>query len=360
MAADLVEKLGINAFEIYSGLDYLKALYDKGVLGLGKEINTDLPLDEIGEAGFIEELLHRIAYRVEIGNDLAEGFARASERWGRLEEDLRTGIHPAMFMGYPVHYDARTETYWGYASIVGGRDINCHDFNVASYWMPTLDIQSERIPILSAAEVAEIIEHKCAPFNDPLMIDFSDKNIYSEHMGKTVAWLVRYSFFWKQSCGLCDNAFADFVNPYGPNNTGLTPEGEVRFFKAVTGKDLNFADSMEIGRRIWNLNRAILVLQGRERDMEVFPEYVYSVDCTGVSYVPGKPPAYYMPMYEDGKWKYGSVVPRHLDRNRVEEWKTGYYGLEGWDPKTGWPTKKILEELGLAKAAEQLARQGKL
>ena len=153
---------------------------------------------------------------------MAEGFARASERWGRLEEDLRTGIHPAMFMGYPVHYDARTETYWGYASIVGGRDINCHDFNVASYWMPTLDIQSEGTPILSAAEVAEIIEQKCAPFNDPLMIDFSDKNIYSEHMGKTVAWLMRYSFFWKQSCGLCDNAFADFVNPYGPNNTGLT------------------------------------------------------------------------------------------------------------------------------------------
>ena len=50
MAADLVEKLGINAFEIHSGLDYLKALYDKGVLGLGREINTDLPLDEIGEA----------------------------------------------------------------------------------------------------------------------------------------------------------------------------------------------------------------------------------------------------------------------------------------------------------------------
>ena len=128
----------------------------------------------------------------------------------------------------------------------------------------------------------------------------------------------------------------------------------------MTGKDLNFTDSMEIGRRIWNLNRAILVLQGRQRDMEVFPEYVYSVDCTGVSYVPGKLPAYYMPMYEDGKWKYGSVVPRHLDRNRVEEWKTGYYGLEGWDPKTGWPTKRTLEELGLSKAAEQLARHGKL
>ncbi len=95
--------------------------------------------------------------------------------------------------------------------------------------------------------MAEIIAAKTVPYCDPRMLDFSDDNLYSEHMARTTAWLLHYSLFWKQSCGLCDNAFADFLNPYGEGNRGLTPEGETRFLEAVTGRGLDFAESMEIG-----------------------------------------------------------------------------------------------------------------
>jgi len=37
-----------------------------------------------------------------------------------------------------------------------------------------------------------------------------------------------------------------------------------------------------------------------------------------------------------------------LDRARFEEWKTHYYGLEGWDKSSGWPTTGTLGHLGLA------------
>jgi len=348
-ASDLIERLGINVFEASASLSYIKELYDKGILGLNKEIDTDLPLDEIGEAKFIEEYLHRIAYRIEIGDDLAEGISRAARRWGRLDMDLKTGIHPEMFWGYPKHYDARTEVYWGYASIISSRDINCHDFNIPAYRIGTQHIGT---PFISAEEIAEIIAEKCIPFNDPLMIDFSDNNIYTEHMAKTTAWLIHYALFWKQTCGLCDNAFADFINPYGPNNRGITPEGEVKFFKALTGINLSFADSIEVGRKIWNLDRLILVLQGRHRDMEKFPEYVYST-------LTHRDP-YNMPAIEKGKWVFRNMATRHLDRNKVEEWKTKYYKLEGWDPKTGWPTRKTLEELGLKHAMNELEMKEKL
>ncbi len=344
----MLERFGINGFEAREGLVYLLELYKEGVLGSGREIRTDLPFDEIGEARFVEEYLHRIAHRIEIGDDLAEGFQRAAEKWGRLE-DLKTGIHPAMFWGYPKHYDARTEVYWGYASLISGRDINCHDFNIPAYRVCTN--QQVGTPLVSAEELSEIIAEKCIPFKDPLMIDFSDENIYTEHMAKTTAWLMHYSLFWKQTCGLCDNAFADFLNPYGPNNRGITPEGEVRFFKAVTGIDLSFVDSMEFGRKIWNLNRAILVLQGRHRDMESFPDYVYSV--------PGGE-KYCMPVMENGEWIYKNMNTRYLDRDKVEEWKTNYYKLEGWDPKTGWPMKKTLVDIGLKQVTDELERQEKL
>ena len=132
------------------------------------------------------------------------------------------------------------------------------------------------------------------------------------------------------------------------------------FFKAVTGKDISFIDTMEIGRKIFTLDRAIWTLQGRHRDMEKFHESVYSVPSQGVSMFAGQPPSYFMPVNEDGRWAYKNIVPRHLDRNRVEEWKDIFYELEGWDIQTGWPLKKTLEDLGLQGAAEELQKAGKL
>ena len=45
------------------------------------------------------------------------------------------------------------------------------------------------------------------------------------------------------------------------------------FYRANFGG--RFAETMEIGRKIWNLERAIRVLQGRRRDQEKFFPYVY-------------------------------------------------------------------------------------
>jgi len=359
-ATNLAQKLGLNTFDVRQAQFYLKTLYDKGIAGPDRKIHTDLPFDNIGEAEFIEDLLYRIAYRKEIGDDLAEGLPRAAERWGRIDEDLKTGILPVMFWGYPIHYDARTEVYWGYSSLVSGRDINCHDFNVPAYWMPTVNIEAGEAPLVSAKEVAEWIG-ELGPYYDSEMINFATENIYSIHMAKTTAFLLHYSRFWKQSCGLCDNSFADFVNPYGPNNRGLTPNGEIKFYRAVTGENMSFEDSLEIGRKIYNLDKAIWTLQGRHRAMEKFPEYVYTVDCEGRhSHSPGQSNSYWMPTKEHGKWDYRNVVPRHLDRKKVEDWKTLFYELEGWDPNTGWQKRTTLESLELKNVVDELESARKI
>ena len=94
--------------------------------------------------------------------------------------------------------------------------------------------------------------------------------------------------------------------------------------------------------------------------MEQFPEFVYKTDATGTSYVPGKPPAYYSPVCENGEWEYKNVVPRRLNRDKVEQWKTAFYELEHWDAKTGRPTRETLDQLGLRQVADELERHGKL
>jgi aldehyde:ferredoxin oxidoreductase len=204
-----------------------------------------------------------------------------------------------------------------------------------------------------------VVEKKLAPYNDPKMFDYSDEGIYSESMAKMVAWHRHYTRYFKQSMAFCDWAWGDYFNPYGPDGMGLTgDDGETRFINAVTGRGETFEHGVEIGRKIWNLDRAIWVLQGRHRDEEVFTDYNYEVGA-----VPGYTTyelPYVVPQFKDGKWSYESVTGRTLDRQKVEDWKTKFFTLEGWDVKTGWPTRATLEELGLGHVADELEKQNKL
>ncbi len=156
----------------------------------------------------------------------------------------------------------------------------------------------------------------------------------------------------------CDDTYANLINPYAPDNRGFTPEAEPRFFNAVTGNNLTFEQGMEIGRRIWNLERTIWVLQGRHRDQEVFSDYVYDREQKAGHAAYEIP--YVLVVHENGKWQYKNVGGRKLDRKKFEEWKTRFYRLEGWDVSTGWPTQKTLESLDLKHVSVELEKHKKL
>lgn len=105
---------------------------------------------------------------------------------------------------------------------------------------------------------------------------------------------------------------------------------------------------MEIGRKIWNRDKAIWVLQGRHRDQEKFAGYVYNNNGSST-----------VPTFKNGVWAYTSES-RRINDALFEAWKTKYYTLEGWDPANGWPKKATLENLGLHDVAVKLAAAGKL
>jgi aldehyde:ferredoxin oxidoreductase len=354
IATDLLQKYGVNACEAWRGLEYINGLNKLGVLGKGKQIECDLPFDKLGETEFAERFMHMIAYREGIGNDLAEGFFRAAKKWVRLDEDLKTGLLRYPYWGLPEHgYDPRAEVSWGYGTILSDRDINSHDFNFL-FWWPSSQIRSGKTPEPSAEWFTKIIAEKLVPYEgDPLMLDYSTDNIYSDHMARLVAWHLHYTRFWKQSALYCDYRWPDFVNVNVPDGRGLTGEGEPRFLNAVTGKKYTFLDGMRLGRKIWNLDNAIWTLQGRHRDMVHFADYIYEVPFEKVEM------DYYLPGRRNGEWDYICVNDRHLDRAKFEEFKTTYYKLEGWDPSTGWPTRKTLESLGLTNVADTLEENGK-
>jgi len=359
-ASDLLNRYGLNAFEMNAGLWYLFSLASLGILDSVKDIDCPLNFDDYGSLEFVEQFVKMIAHRndglgneCEFGNDIAEGFVRAAKKWGILEGEygLKSGMLPFSCWGVPDHRDNRAHLEWGYGTILGDRDTNEHDFDIL-HQDPKRASNYGISPQATAEEAVTIYTDKMVPYEgDRLMLDYSDDNIYSEHIAKLIAWHRHYTRFWKQSVLYCDWRWPDFLNLNAPDKIGSTGEAEPKFFNAVTGKNFTFLDGMELGRKIWNLDHAIWTLQGRDRDMVHFAEYIYSVPLGREYLLPGR---------ENGEWTYINAAGRFLDREKFEEFKTRFYTLAGWDPTTGYPTRSTLESLGLGYVADELEKTGRL
>ena len=202
----------------------------------------------------------------------------------------------------------------------------------------------------------ELHVQKMVPFqNDQFMLDMSEQNLYSEHMAKLVTWQRYYTRFYKQSALFCDWRWPDFMNPYGDNNEGATGIAEPMLIKAVTGRDISFLDGINMGRRIWNLDNAVWTLQGRHRDQVYFAEYIYTKTANYWSSRSRLPL-----ILKKGRWTFGDVTGRKLDKKKFDKFKTRYYKLQEWDTATGWPTRKTLESLKLSFVADELEKNNKL
>jgi aldehyde:ferredoxin oxidoreductase len=95
-----------NRVPVEPGLGwYIKFLYDKGILGPGKKIDSyPLQMEQYDELGFREAFLDAVARRVGIGDTLADGLFHSAEKWGRLEEDKESGVLRSPAWGTVYHF----------------------------------------------------------------------------------------------------------------------------------------------------------------------------------------------------------------------------------------------------------------
>ncbi|NLT68897.1 MAG: hypothetical protein GXX84_20100, partial [Acidobacteria bacterium] len=367
-ATDLPQKYGLNSFDTCFGgvmwFDapteelkpatpeapgagwYIKRLYDAGIIGPGKKVDTaPLPMDKYETYEFGEIFAKTIANREGIGDLLAEGVVRFAEKIGRID-DLNTILRCPSW-GYTDHW-AMPEVSWAYGDLIDSRDVCNHDLQ-----MPLMGAGRG-----DAGAWAQQIVKAMVPYNDdPFMLDYSWKGeqayktgIYSEHKAKLVAWRMHYQTFYKESCLFCDWGYASYQNRNGKG----TPDAEPRIHNAVTGKNLSFADGIEIGRKAWTLRRAIVAMQGRNRQNEKFAGYMYRPGASASGFTNN------LPVYDGTSWKWQNCVDLYFDDKGVETWKGHYYKLEGWDPETGYPKRASLESLGLKRVADILQKNGKL
>jgi aldehyde:ferredoxin oxidoreductase len=346
--ADLAQQTGFSAYHM--GMNYVRALNKMGVLGPGKELDCDLPFDKFGSHEFMEKYVDMVVNRKGIGNDLAEGVPRACKKWGKWE-DVENGIVETPYWGYRNHYEGRVDVEWSYGTIFTGRDVNEHGLTISIHWPLNIFKMFGMEPVFSAEELVKRIS-AAVPGSSPKWFDYSEEGIYSEERIKEISWHRRYGAFFIKSMLFCDWGWPRFIDYNNPDDyKGNTPEGEVRMINAVTGQNLKYEDGLEIGRRIFNLNRSIWAMQGRHRDHETFARWMFD---RGVDH------PYFMPVYINGEWKYSDSIGRKLDRKKWEDFKTRFYKHEGWDPTAGRPKRKTLEDLGLGYVADELEKNGKL
>jgi aldehyde:ferredoxin oxidoreductase len=324
---------------------YIRYLYRIGELGPGKRIESaPLPMEQWGSLNFRLAFLDAVSKRVGIGDALAEGCMRAAQRWGRLEQDYESGALRFPAWGATGHWTLPTAE-WAYNYMLGAGDPSWHGFVEAVGAPPQGKTQEQSLEDLSK---------KTIPYTgDIMMFNYAWKGdeawktgLYSPHKAKQVAWSRHYASFWNEAMAFCEMLLPSFGH--------VTPEIEMKYYSAVTGKKDSFADTMRAGQKIWTLERAIRVMHGRSRHTEDLAPFMYRPGASGLTFWGG------VPIYENGKWRLDEAPDMYLDRKGVNDFKNHYYALEGWDNENGWPTRKTLEGFGMRHVADGMAAKGKL
>jgi aldehyde:ferredoxin oxidoreductase len=152
------------------------------------------------------------------------------------------------------------------------------------------------------------------------------KDPYRGKMGPWMAIWDEHRSELKCSLTLCDWAFPK------PHYS----DAEAKLYSAVTGEDITEEEMDEVGERLKNMQRAVLIRNhDRSRNVEVneiLPFFKRPDGSKGIS----------------------------IDEEEFKIMVDNYYEQRGWDRVTGWPTRAKLEELGLQDVADDLAIIGKL
>lgn len=286
----LVNKHGMDTLETGSMISWAIELNEKGLLP--KDLVGDLDL-EWGNMDAVLQLVEDIAHRRGLGDVLADGPRGAIERLGP-----ETAYYNIEIKGMSnLHSDERPTPALalGIATATRGAD------HLRS--RPAVDLYHLPEPVLD-----EIYGRKGMT---------SD---YRDYRGKP--WMV----FWQEclyalvdALGICKFQTV-FLSPNMPKWTEYG-----KLIEKIAGLKYSESELMEIGERIYNLERMFLIREGISRKDDTLPErYFREPTPLGLEAVRG----------------------RVIDRSKFEHMLDEYYELHGWD-QDGRPLPQTLSRLGL-------------
>ncbi len=297
VANHLVNKYGLDTLETGGLIAWAMELYQKGVLN--DEITDGLKL-EWGDEEALYEMIHRIAYRKGLGNTLADGFGKAIAKIGNGSEYYAIQVKGMS----NLHSDERPTPSFalGIATSTRGAD------HLRS--RPAIDMYA--LPEDLLKEV----------YGGPVDTD------YNSYDGKSrMVWWQERLYAVTDSIGICkfQTVFCALHAPKWKEFSKLV--------QLATGMEISKAQLMEIGERIYTIERLFNLREGFSRKDDNLPERYFK-----------EPTPIGLPVARDKK----------IDREKFNMMLDEYYELHGWD-NDGIPTAETLKKLSLDKEPSNLA-----
>jgi len=333
----LSQKLGINQCDIMGIMMFLK---DAVSLGLVKPADIGLspmPMSNETFSGVVQPTMGEIAIHdpAEIGPEAVPAHG-SDDVHHRFIEELIGGIadgtspftHGAARAAEQFGPDA-VAVYNTHYPVSGQISHSMKNVSMALMWaMETRDpfnSSHDAQKFTMHKEVAEYFGMPGGYFKD----DGAKANQY-EGVEREVVWVQDHQCL-KNSLLTCEFGSAPELYFHPPEmDIGIL---ESRLLSAVTGVEYDVERFWQAGERIWNLRRAIMILEDdRSRDADTLNHNYFERVCPT-----------------------GSALPEPLDRDRFEALKDRYYALRDWEVGTGRPTRGKLEALGLSDVADRLA-----
>jgi len=291
VANHLVNKYGLDTLETGGLIAWAMELYEKGILT--EKATNGLKL-EWGDEEVVFELIRQITYREGFGDILADGFRIAIEKIGQESEY------------YAIHV----------------KDMS----NLHSDERPT---PSLALNIATSTRGADHLRGRPAIDLYGLPEDFLEEiyggpmsSDYRSYEGKSrMVWWQELLYAVTDSLGTCKFQTV-FLAVHAPKWEEFS-----KLIYLVSGMQYTTSQLMEIGERIYTIERMFNNREGFSRRDDTLPER-YFKEATPI----GLP----------------RVKGRKIDREKFEKMLDDYYILHGWD-NNGTPTKETIQKLGIEK-----------
>ncbi|MDY6967997.1 MAG: aldehyde ferredoxin oxidoreductase N-terminal domain-containing protein [Spirochaetota bacterium] len=337
----ICDDYGVDTRAIETMLMWLNRCYKSKIL---TEEDTGLLLSKIGSLEFIDNLVEMISFRYGFGDLLANGTFKAAETVGQESDKLITDY--MVKSGENDVYGPRQYITTGIFYAMEPRMPIQHLHEISIQVMTWAYREMGMDSIYLTSDVLRSIAQRF--WGSEIAADFST------YEGKALAAArIQDRQYAKESLILCDLSWP-IIHSHATEGHLGDPTLESKIYKAVTGRDVDETGLYKIAERIFNLQRAILISEGRKgREDDTIDEYNYTVPLKSdfgnpQCIVPGRN---------------GEVFSRKgmvVDRDEFEKMKDEYYEIRGWDVATGLQKKSKLDELGLSDVATRLELQGLL
>jgi aldehyde:ferredoxin oxidoreductase len=342
----LLDGNGVNCHEIDSIITWLQGCYEAGLL---REEETGISLKDYGSYEFFERLINKIVDGEGLGHLLAEGVHRASDALGKVGKEFVEHVNRGF---HEVYYPRILPT----SALIAAFESSLRLTLYHTWATRFLTKHSEEPNGRGWLSNEEWVNRVKEVFGTEKVIDHSDEGFYQPEKAHLAKWTEDYKTAGAGCFIICDWVMGHFWSWYSdePNRRDPSPENESRAFSVVTGIDMDVAGMLKAGERVRNVERAIMVREGRRREEDTLADHCFTTSRRKVSSyessniglarkVPGP----------DGHW---IDVNRTIDRKKWEKLKDTYYAERGWDPVTGMPTRTRLEELDLKDIADDLEK----